>query len=143
MLGAYLKAQLIILSVIGGLCSLIFWWFGISMPFFWGYLAGFLDMLPFIGIGITLIPLAIYQLITGRMVWAIAFFILYIVCYFLRQFMEPRLIGKGIGIHPLLMIIAIYVGVRLFGISGILTGPIAYLLIRELSAAESAQDLED
>ena len=133
MLLSYIKAQLIIMSVVGGICSITFWLMGYPIPFFWGYLVGFLDMLPFIGTGITLIPLAVFELVLGKFWKAVAAVILYVVCYFVRQFMEPRLIGKRIGIHPLIMLAAVFVGVKLYGLFGILTGPLSYLLIRELA----------
>ncbi len=132
MIFSYVKAQLIIMSVIGGICSLAFWWAGFSMPFLWGYIVGFLDMLPFIGTGITLIPLAVFELVMGRTILAAAFVALYAVCYFVREFMEPRLIGQHIGIHPLIILMSVFLGVRLYGLAGILTGPLSYLLIKEL-----------
>ncbi len=139
MIFSYVKSQIIIMSVIGGICSVVFWWAEFSMPFFWGYIVGFLDMLPFIGTGITLIPLAVFELVMGRTQLAIAFLVLYAVCYFVRQFMEPRLIGQNIGIHPLIILISVFLGVRLFGLLGILTGPLSYLLIRELARKSSAE----
>jgi len=133
MLLSYLKSQLIIMSVVGGICSIVFWLMGYPSPFFWGYLVGFLDMLPFIGAGITLLPLAVLELILGGAGKAVVLVLLYVVCYFVRQFMEPRLIGKRIGIHPLIMLVSVFAGVKLYGLPGILTGPLSYLLIRELA----------
>ena len=133
MLLSYLKSQLIIMSVVGGICSIVFWLMGYPSPFFWGYLVGFLDMLPFIGAGITLLPLAVLELILGGAGKAAVLVLLYVVCYFVRQFMEPRLIGKRIGIHPLIMLVSVFAGVKLYGLPGILTGPLSYLLIRELA----------
>ena len=133
MVFSYIKAQLIIMSVIGGICSVVFWWAGSDMPFLWGYIVGFLDMLPFIGTGITLLPLAIFELVMGRSVLAVVFALLYVVCYFVREFMEPRLIGQRIGIHPLIILMSVFLGVKLYGLLGIVTGPLSYLLIRELS----------
>lgn len=133
MILSYIKAQLIIMSVIGGICSVVFWWAGFGMPFLWGYVVGFLDMLPFIGTGITLLPLALFELVMGRSVLAAVFALLYLICYFAREFMEPRLIGQRIGIHPLIILMSVFLGVKLYGMMGIVTGPLSYLLIRELS----------
>lgn len=133
MIFSYIKAQFIIMSVIGGICSVVFWWAGFGAPFLWGYMVGFLDMLPFIGTGITLLPLALFELVMGERVLAVVFALLYVVCYFVREFMEPRLIGQRIGIHPLIILMSVFLGVKLYGLSGIVTGPLSYLLIRELS----------
>ncbi len=138
MLLSYIKSQLIIMSVIGGICSIVLWLLRYPLPFFWGYLVGFLDMLPFIGAGITLLPLAVFELLLGS-AWKAGVLVgLYVVCYFTRQFMEPRLIGKRIGIHPLVMLPAVFVGIRLYGLLGIVTGPLSYLLIKELARLSRA-----
>ena len=94
---------------------------------------GFLDMLPFIGTGITLLPLALFELVMGRTILAVVFVLLYVVCYFVREFMEPRLIGQRIGIHPLIILMSVFLGVKLYGLLGIVTGPLSYLLVRELT----------
>lgn len=133
MIFSYMKAQLIIMSVIGGICSVVFWWAGYGMPFLWGYIVGFLDMLPFIGTGITLLPLALFELVMGRTALAIIFVLLYVVCYFVREFMEPRLIGQRVGIHPLIILMSVFLGVKLYGLVGIVAGPLSYLLIKELA----------
>lgn len=143
MIFSYIKAQLIIMSVIGGICSVVFWWAGFHMPFLWGYVVGFLDMLPFIGTGITLLPLALFELVMGRTVLAVVFVLLYVVCYFAREFMEPRLIGQRIGIHPLIILMSVFLGVKLYGLLGIVTGPLSYLLIRELTEQSGKEDAPD
>ncbi len=133
MIFSYIKAQFVIMSVIGGICSVVFWRAGFGMPFLWGYIVGFLDMLPFIGTGITLLPLALFELVMGRTILAVVFVLLYVVCYFVREFMEPRLIGQRIGIHPLIILMSVFLGVKLYGLLGIVTGPLSYLLVRELT----------
>ena len=51
---------------------------------------------------------------------------------FVREYLEPKLMGKGLGTHPLGMLAAVYVGLVLFGVAGVITGPLAFILIREL-----------
>lgn len=128
----FLKAQGIILLVISILCSITLCIVGISGGVFWGILAGILDMFPFIGTGIVLVPIAIWQLINGNYVQMIVCLVLYVVCIFVREFLEPKLIGNYLGIAPVLMLLAIYVGIQLFGIGGIIKGPLALIVIYEL-----------
>jgi predicted PurR-regulated permease PerM len=40
-----------------------------------------------------------------------------------RQVAEPHLVGKSIGLHPILMLVSLYVGLGVFGVSGFLIGP--------------------
>lgn len=128
----FLKAQGIILLTISILCSITLYFAGISGGIFLGILTGIMDMLPFIGTGIVLIPTAVWQLINGNYVQMIVCLILYIVCICIREFLEPKLIGNRLGIAPVLMMLAIYVGIRLFGVSGILKGPLALIVIYKL-----------
>jgi predicted PurR-regulated permease PerM len=67
--------------------------------------------------------------------------ILYGVVLIIRQIVEPKLISKGIGIHPLAAVVSIYAGLRLFGIVGMILGPFAALLIKNLlqGSADSGQ----
>ena len=58
--------------------------------------------------------------------------IIYLICYFTREFLEPRLMGKQIGISELEMIISMYIGIKLFGLMGVLLGPVGYLLIEDI-----------
>lgn len=59
--------------------------------------------------------------------------ILYLICYYTRQFLEPKLMGVKFGMSPTVMLITIYAGLKLFGVMGVFTGPVALILIREIS----------
>lgn len=57
---------------------------------------------------------------------------IYVVCYFLRQISEARLMGKQVGLSPLGSLVSMYVGLKLFGLSGLILGPVGVLLIGDL-----------
>ena len=130
-LGTYVKAQLLILLAISSLCVLVLLAAGIPHFLGLGVLAGFLDMLPFIGTGIVLVPLAVWQLLNGWYGKAAACILLYGACALLRELLEPKLIGKRVGIYPIAILLSVYAGIRLFGISGILKGPLGLVLIHQ------------
>ncbi|MBQ9779022.1 MAG: AI-2E family transporter, partial [Clostridia bacterium] len=71
-------------------------------------------------------------LIGGEVGRGIGMLVLYAVISVVRQIAEPRLVGKSIGLHPLLTLISFYVGIRAFDVWGVLIGPAAALLLREL-----------
>lgn len=127
----FVKAQGVIMSVIAGLCALVLTVAGVSQGALFGLLAGVLDALPFIGTGIVLVPLGLFHAAYGRFGIAIACAILYLTCILLREFLEPRLIGKRMGIRPILILISLYVGIRLFGVAGIVKGPLGFVILRE------------
>ena len=97
----------------------------------WGILAGILDALPFIGTGVVLLPLGIWQLLEGSFGRALICGALYVVCIFLREILEPRLIGRKIGVSPIAVLVSLYAGIRLFGVWGIIKGPLGFVLIYE------------
>lgn len=135
----FLKAQGVLFLIISILCSITLTVSGISGGIFLGMLAGSLDVLPFIGTGIVLVPAAFWQLLYGHYGRMTVCLILYIASISVREFLEPKLIGKGLGIAPVLMLLAIYAGFRLFGVSGLIKGPLALIIICELMKPDSIE----
>ena len=131
-IATYVKAQLVIMSIIGAVSALVLWMAGIPYGALWGLLAGFLDALPFIGTGIVLVPLAISRILAGAYGKAIICLALYAGCAFLRQILEPRLVGRKIGVPAFAVLVSLYVGIKLFGAFGIIKGPLGFVLIYEI-----------
>lgn len=128
----FIKAQGVILLIISVLCSVVLGIAGIPGGILFGLLAGLLDMLPFIGTGIVLVPLSVWQLLNGQYVQMTVCLVLYGVCIVSRELLEPKLIGRRIGIAPVFMLLAVYAGVKLFGVGGIIKGPLALIVISEI-----------
>lgn len=99
---------------------------------FLGILAGILDMLPFVGTGIVLVPLSVWQLLNGYYVRMIVCLALYGICALTRELLEPRLIGRETGIAPICILFSVYAGLKLFGVGGIIKGPLALIVIYEI-----------
>lgn len=131
----FIKAQGTIMLIIIVTCCSVLWAAGVNGSLLWGILAGCLDVLPFIGTGIVLVPIAIWQLLNGYYVAAAVCAVLYAACIFIREFLEPKLIGDKLGIAPVLMMLGIYAGIKLFGIAGIIEGPLAIIVIYQLLKA--------
>lgn len=128
----FIKAQGVILLIISVLCSIVLSVAGIPGGILFGILAGVLDVLPFIGTGIVLVPLSLWQLLNGQYVRMVVCLILYGACILTRELLEPKLIGRRIGVAPVFMLLAVYAGVRLFGVGGIIKGPLALIVIVEI-----------
>ena len=128
----FFKAQSVILLIIAALCSVTLSLAGVEGGIFLGILAGLLDMLPFIGTGIVLVPLSVWQLLNGVYVRMVVCLVLYGICALAREFLEPRLIGNKIGLSPVWILFSIYAGVKLFGVGGIVKGPLALIVISEI-----------
>ncbi len=134
-IATFVKAQLIIMITVGGSCMLVLGLCKVENGVLWGMLAGFLDVLPFIGTGIVLIPITIWQLLQGHYFQAVACVALYVFCILVRESMEPKLIGDKVGIYPVGILIAVYAGLKLFGILGIFLGPLGLVIIQQIYKA--------
>lgn len=132
LVAVYLKAQVLILLVIMVICCLGLWIGKVGNGLILGILAGILDALPFIGTGIVLMPTAFWQLVNGRIGGALLCVVLYVACMGAREFLEPKLMGKKTGIYPVFMLLSVYTGVKLFGVSGIIKGPLAMVILMEI-----------
>lgn len=131
LIGVFLKAQFLILCAIGLVCAVGLWLLRVPGGIALGILAGVMDALPFIGTGIVLVPTALWQVIDGNLWGGVLCLLLYVLCIALREMLEPRLMGKQVGVMPVLMLFAVYAGVKLFGVSGLIKGPLFLVLARE------------
>ncbi|MDD3251349.1 MAG: AI-2E family transporter [Lachnospiraceae bacterium] len=132
---AYLKTQGGIMLLTAVICTAGLWLLGNPYYILLGVGIGLLDALPVFGTGTVLIPWALVYLFGRRFVPAVVLLLLYVICYFLRQILEAKMMGSRVGLSPLETLIAMYVGLRLFGIPGFLLGSIGLLLIEDLVEA--------
>ena len=130
--GRFLRAQLILIVMIMGVCIAGFYMLGVSSAIVIGVLAGLMDALPFIGTSIILIPAALIFFLEKEIWKGIVVLIIYVICVLIREFMEPKLIGKELDIFPVVMLISIFAGAKLFGLSGIIKGPLFIVLYKKL-----------
>lgn len=132
MIKTFLKTQGIILLCISILASAGLYLSGMKDSYFYGFLAGFMDFLPFIGTGIVLVPICVLNFISGNIFGGITVLVTYFACVLIRELMEPKLMGNGLRFSPVAVLIAVYAGILYFGISGVILGPIALLILVEL-----------
>lgn len=129
---AYIKTQLIIMSITSVICFISFMLIKNDYALLLALIVGFLDALPLIGVGLILIPWGLVYIISGNYVNAAIILVTFIICYLVREFIEPKLMGSQIGITPLATIISMYVGYKVFGVIGVILGPVGYILIGTL-----------
>ncbi len=119
----YIKAQAIIMSVSTAICILGLTIVRIPYALVMGLVIGFVDALPIFGSGAVLWPWALFCLLTGDYTLAVGLMIIYGAVFLTRQLLEPKVLSEQIGIHPLLTLMSIYAGLRLFGFVGFFAGP--------------------
>lgn len=139
-LGGYLKAEatLVLVSFIIsliGLYILEFTGFNIQYPLLMALFIGFVDALPILGSGTVMVPWAIICAINGDINLGIAILVLLIIMSVARQILEPKLVSKNIGVHPIFTLIAMYTGFKFIGIIGLLVGPIVLIIFKNIFAS--------
>lgn len=132
---AWLKTQGVILVLTSSVCTAGLWIMKNPYYFLLGTGIGLLDALPVLGTGTVLIPWAAADFFMGNWKGGLALLVLYGVCYFLREILEARMMGSQVGLSPLENLMAMYVGLELFGIAGFFLGPLGLLLIEDLTEA--------
>ena len=90
------------------------------------------DALPVFGTGTILIPWALALFLRGETKTGIGLVILYGAAALSRQALEPRLVGKQVGLNPVLTLLALYTGYRLLGVGGMIVFPIAAMLFKQI-----------
>lgn len=129
---AYLKTQAIIMSMIAVICSIALFILKNPYAILIGIAIGIFDAFPILGSGLILVPWSIIMLIQKNFLAAAILMSAFLVCQILREIMEPKLLGNRLGIRPIYSMMAMYVGVQLFGVTGFFLGPLGLVIIRTI-----------
>lgn len=90
------------------------------------------DFMPILGSGMILLPWTIFTLIQGRIKRGIGLLVLWLVVVVARQIIEPRIVSKRVGLYPLVTLLCMWMGLKLFGGVGMLALPVIVLIIKDL-----------
>ena len=91
------------------------------------------DILPIVGCGTILLPWVAIDLIGGRTTRGISLLVLYIIIFVVRNATEPKIVGNRVGMHPLLTLVSMILGVYLFGAIGLFALPVALVIMIKLN----------
>ncbi|NUU63898.1 sporulation integral membrane protein YtvI [Paenibacillus agri] len=131
----YIRAQFILISitaviVIAGLVVL-----GVKSAFAIGLMIGIVDLLPYLGVGIVMIPWLVYSYMTGNLALGIGLSVLYGIILITRQVLEPKVLASSVGLDPLAMLIGMFAGLQLFGMLGLILGPVLLVMLNAFNRA--------
>lgn len=121
----YLKAYFVIFIITFAELFIGFWILKVEYAFVLAILIAFIDFLPVFGTGAILVPWGIISLLMKNYYLGAGILILFVIMTIVRQVIEPKILGKSLGIHPILSLVAVYVGYKLFGLFGMIFLPIA------------------
>jgi sporulation integral membrane protein YtvI len=106
---------------------------GIEDAMVMSMLIAMFDILPALGTGGIMVPWVIIEMLNENYTLASELFVLYIIVTVIRNFVEPKLVGDRIGLHPVLVLMSIFLGASLFGPMGILIMPFMLIVIKRLN----------
>ncbi len=121
--------------------------FGLGSPVLWGTVIGFMAFLPIIGATVVYLPVTVILLLQGNIGLALGF-LTYNAAYsiIMEYFFKPKMIGKGMKMNSLLVLIGILGGMKLFGILGIIYGPLIitiFVTLAEIYRLEYKEDMAE
>ncbi len=107
-----------------------------SYAWLWALIIAAVDVLPVLGAGTVLIPWGVVSIINGQYFLGFGLIVLYVIITAVRQIAEPYVLGKGLGLHPLASLMAMFIGFRLFGALGMMLSPIALAVLLRVRTKE-------
>ncbi len=132
-LGGYVKAQLILMVIVFFVILVILSLVNAPFVLLIAALAAILDALPFFGSGIVLWPMAVVYFVDGRTLLGVMYVVTYFAVMLLRRFIEPKLVSDRMGFdNPIIMLVAMYIGYKFWGVIGLIGGPLLLMLIISL-----------
>lgn len=131
-LGRWLVAQGKLAGVTLALLTVGFFIMQIPNALLWAILVTMVDILPILGVGTVLIPWSLVSYLQGNPAKAMTLLSIFLVVWLVRSVLEPKLIGRELGLDPLVTLLCIYGGFRLWGIIGMLLAPIAAICLVQL-----------
>lgn len=140
---AYLKTQGILMLLVATVCTIGFLFVKREYALLLGIGIAILDAFPILGSGIVLVPWTILCFLRGDYTGTMVLVITYVLCVLVREILEPKLLGDRMGIPPLYALMAVYVGVELFGVAGVILGPFGLVVIRALLEVDTGPDREE
>jgi len=128
-LGGVLYGQLLVALIQGIIGGIGFWIFGIPNPVLWGFVMTILAFIPFLGTPMVWVPAVLLEFAQGN-VWVGVGLLIYsgLLTTNIDNLIKPKIIGTSTGMHPVLVLLGILGGIALFGILGMIIGPVVVAL---------------
>lgn len=126
----YLRAQLVLVSITTVVAILGLMVIGSPYAVSLGLLTGFFDLIPILGPSTVFVPWIIWMVVTGSTGFAIKLGVILCIILVLRQLLEAKVIAMSLGVHPLAVLAAMYIGLKSLGVFGLVMGPILLIIIQ-------------
>jgi sporulation integral membrane protein YtvI len=137
----FIRAQLTLISITAIIMFVGLLILNVPYAFTIAFFVGLLDLMPYLGVGTILIPWIAYLFLTDNMELGAGLTVVYAVIIVVRQLLEPKLVASNVGLDPLLTLIALFVGLNLYGFLGLVAGPVTVVILLALHRANVFRDI--
>jgi sporulation integral membrane protein YtvI len=127
---SYVRAQFILISITTLISIVGLHIIGTDYALTLGLLVGIFDMIPVLGPGTIYIPWAAWAFITTDIVLGLKLTVLYLLVMVVRAVMEAKVVAVNLGLHPLAVLMAMYIGLKTIGVLGLVLGPIMVVAVQ-------------
>jgi sporulation integral membrane protein YtvI len=137
----YIRAQLILITatacfVLIGLIIL-----NVKYAITISLLIGLCDLLPYLGTGAFMVPWIIFLFIQGDLYLGVGVSILYGIVLVARQTLEPKVLASSVGLNALATLVSMFIGLKLFGVLGLIVGPVSLIILTAFHKANVFKDI--
>lgn len=137
-LGGWLKAQGKLMLVTYAIVTVGLLILGVPYGPVWAVFIALIDAIPLLGTGIVMVPWAVVELLQGQQLRAIILLSIFACATVTRSTLEPRFVGKQLGLDPLVTLLSLYAGYRVWGFLGLLAAPLLAAAVKSLTDLKTA-----
>lgn len=131
-IGAYLRGQILLMVIVGVLQTLVLTVLGVDYALLLGALTGLLEIVPSIGPTLAAVPAVLIALTRSPGLALLTTGAALLVQQLENSFIVPRVLGRTIGLHPVVMMVMLVVGTEIAGIPGLVLAPILTAVLRDV-----------
>jgi sporulation integral membrane protein YtvI len=139
----YIRAQLILITItaIVVLIGLII--LNVKYAVLISFLIGLCDLLPYLGTGTFMIPWIVFVFIEHNLYLGFGLTILYSIILIARQIFEPKVLASSVGLDAFSTLISMFIGLKLFGLIGLVVGPVTLIVLTAFHKANVFRDIRN
>ncbi|MBU5441586.1 MULTISPECIES: sporulation integral membrane protein YtvI [unclassified Paenibacillus] len=139
----YMRTQCLLISMTAVIVTIGLLVLRVEYAITIGMLIGLVDLLPYLGLGAAMIPWIAYSFMNGNESLGIGLSVIYLLVLIIRQIVEPKVLAANVGLDPLAILIGMFVGLKLFGLLGMLAGPAALVVLSAVKRANVFRDIRN
>ena len=131
--GKMMASYILIMCITGVELFIFFKLYNIRNALALAVIVALFDILPVLGVGTVAVPWAAVELINGDWKMCVKLLLMYLIITVIRNILEPKIVGKTVGLHPMVMLVSMYCGVKIFGGLGIAILPFTFIVLQNLN----------